>query len=288
MNITKLAKDILRRPYHFCRSILTRLGVIPFSIPYMVITVGQACTYKCLDCVNFAPYSPAKFRRYDVDNIIRWLEHAFMNIDRIDTMLIQGGESFLYSDLSRVIECIHASGRVRQLNVATNGTVIPSDETLNTIKRCNACVRISDYDITPEKTSELVRVLDEKGINYFLYSFSTAKGLWFNHGRKDTPRDDNDRTASKRFLSCHSRAFNLEHGIFARCSRANNAPDIQGFTPKEGDYVYLDRYPGKKLKRPLVKYYYGHKFLEACQYCRGTNYDDMIPPALQDDKMKQH
>ena len=75
----------------------------PFTISNLVISVGQACNYKCRDCGNFAPYAPAKFRRYSFEDLKNWITLLAQCTDGIHTVQIQGGEPFLYSDLGKVI-----------------------------------------------------------------------------------------------------------------------------------------------------------------------------------------
>lgn len=72
-------------------------------IPFLVVSVGQACNYKCRDCGNLAPYSPEGFRRYDVNDIVQSLAIIFRHVHRLDCIQIQGGEPFLYTDLDKLL-----------------------------------------------------------------------------------------------------------------------------------------------------------------------------------------
>ena len=74
-----------------------------FKIRFMVLSVGQACSYKCKNCGNFAPYAPAEFMRYKLEDIISWMKKILEAVDSISVLQIQGGEPFAYSDLGRLI-----------------------------------------------------------------------------------------------------------------------------------------------------------------------------------------
>ena len=57
----------------------------------IVVSVGQACNFKCRDCGNFAPISPVEFRRYKVDDIISDLDTILKNVAKVSGIQIQGG-----------------------------------------------------------------------------------------------------------------------------------------------------------------------------------------------------
>ncbi|MBQ3376952.1 MAG: radical SAM protein [Synergistaceae bacterium] len=260
---------------------MVRLGLAEFYVQSFVLSVGQACNYKCADCSNFAPYAPKNFLRYDLENIIRDLKIVFNAVYCVGTLQIQGGEPFLYSDLGGLIKFIASSGKVNNIVIATNGSIMPSGELLEIIKLNNVHVRISDYNITPDKTKSLIEILKLKNIAYSLYVFAGGNGYWFNTGRKDFKRTDNDLIVKERFRTCAFRGcLTLERGQFARCSRGNNAPEIQNFASVPGDYLILKK-DDKEFRREFMKYYYNLKFMEACRYCSGTNQNDMIIAAEQ-------
>ena len=95
--------DSVRKLYRCVKYFLAANFGAPFTISNLVISVGQACNYKCRDCGNFAPYAPAKFRRYSFEDLKNWITLLAQCTDGIHTVQIQGGEPFLYSDLGKVI-----------------------------------------------------------------------------------------------------------------------------------------------------------------------------------------
>lgn len=69
----------------------------------LAISVGQACSLKCKDCANFAPYAKKENMRYSLESIKNGLDKLLPFFEEIDTFHIQGGEPFLYSDLAELI-----------------------------------------------------------------------------------------------------------------------------------------------------------------------------------------
>lgn len=281
MDIIRITKNFLKKPYYFCRRTAIKSGLMPLSIPLMVVTVGQACTYKCINCCNLAPDAPREFMRYKIDDIIGWLEHVFANLDEVRDLQLEGGEPFLHPELGRLVEFVCSSGKARKVTIATNSSIVPSDELLDTIKKCGAVVRVSDYDVTPDSKARLLRKLEQRGVRHSVFSFARGMGMWFDQGRKDF-KQGTDKEVKKRFACCIFKGcFSLERGQFSRCGRATNAPVIQGFTARDGDYLVLADYPGRKLRNGLIDYYYRDSWMEACRYCRGTDKNHMIKAAVQ-------
>ena len=70
-----------------------------FGIRFLVLSVGQACNYKCKDCANFCPVSPKEYKRYELDDILESIKRILKNVNFIQIFQIQGGEPFLYSEL---------------------------------------------------------------------------------------------------------------------------------------------------------------------------------------------
>ena len=278
-----------RNFYRMCKYELVSRKLMPFRLPYMVLSVGQACNYKCKNCGNFAPFAPAEFMRYKFEDVAQWMSKILDVVDSINTLQIQGGEPFLYSDLGRLITYLRnihgGGGGINSIEIATNGSILPNDDLLKILKDSNVDVRISNYNITPEKTKILQETLQNWGIRHTVYFFTSHNGYWYDKGSinaQDYPHYD-DKVLNRRFDRCNnSGCLTLERGRLAHCSRANNAPVIQGFEAPSDDYILLSDYADRdELKKALMKYCLHPKFMEACRYCYGSEGAKMIPPAVQ-------
>ena len=146
-------------------------------------------------------------------------------------------------------------------------------------------VRISGCDITPQKTQELISLLRQHKIKYWIYSFAGKNGRWFRCGGVNLCEYSaaDEAVARERYEHCAFRGcLTLERGQLARCSRGNDAPEIQGFTAKPGDYIVLSDYETpEELRAAFMKYYFSPRCMEACKYCNGTNPADMVDAAVQ-------
>lgn len=62
-----------------------------YCVESLVICVGQACSLKCKECGNLAPYAPIESMHYNVDEIINDLDCFLKAIDYLCVLQIQGG-----------------------------------------------------------------------------------------------------------------------------------------------------------------------------------------------------
>lgn len=256
---------------------LVKQKIMPFTLPYLVFSVGQACNYNCVDCGNMAPNAPRDYMRYHIKDMKRELHLLLSVVDTIKELQIQGGEPFLHTDLLELIVWIANYRKVEHIVIATNGSLIPQDDILEIIRKNKVHIRISDYQVTPEKTQQLVKKLKEKEIEYSLYSFVEDGGMWFdlNHRGSNSKKAARRRFALCRFHSC----LTMERGRLARCSRGNNAPDIQGFQVKKRDYCELDE--KEDNRKNIIEYFYYPCAMESCCYCYGTSPSHMVKAARQ-------
>lgn len=276
--------SMMRKAYRFFDRILSIIliygGVI--RLPYMVVSVGQACNFRCRDCGNFAPYSPEEFRKYKVEDIIESLNQILKNVTSINKLQIQGGEPFLYSDLPVLLEYLGNSTKrkIKNIEIATNGSIIPTEKCMRFLHMYNIGIRISDYGIAREKAKILIERCKAYGVRYYCYEFVNKEGLWYDCGGIETPREDNDKVVSERYKKCgFCGCLTLERGELSYCSRATNSYSIQNFNRKPMDYIKVTNL--KSFRSELKKYIAFPHFMEACRYCNGTNDCKMVQPAIQ-------
>ena len=200
-------------------------------IPFFVLSVGQVCNLKCKNCANFAPYAPAELRRYSVESIIADFENLFKVVSRIDLLQIQGGEPLIYSDLPKLTGYLSACKEINEIVIATNGTIIPSDEAMYLFSTNKVRFRISNYLQNRKTLEALVNKIQAYRMNVFLYNFASHEVLWYDCGGLNTPRENDDKIVAERFNKCAFKiCLTMENGELHRCSRAPNAHRMQSFS----------------------------------------------------------
>lgn len=170
---------------------------------------------------------------------------------------------------------------MHQCDVATNGSIVPSDEIMEKLRSNNIYIRISDYGRSHDKLEQLINKCNKYGVKYVMYRFANETSRWFQCGGIDVKREKSDRVVHKRFYSCVFRGcLTLERGELAYCSRATNSFHIQGFERRNTDYLKVE--DDRRFRSQLRKYVVFKKPMEACRYCYGSSPDHLILPAIQE------
>ena len=251
-----------------------------FYLDSLVISVGQACNYKCVDCANFCPKADNETKRYPLELIINNLNIVLKHLKYIDTIQLQGGEPFVYSDIGKLVDYIGGlKEKVHNIVIATNGSIIPSDGLMQVLRDNSVEIRISNYGKSIENIKRLQDKCNDFSVQYRLYNFISKDAQWFQCGRVDTPKEGDTTVVRNRYRNC---AFNMcltmERDEISKCSRATNSYRIQGFKRKPGDYVAIR--DNHNFLKELRRYVLSREPMNACMYCYGTT--KSIPAAIQE------
>jgi len=257
------------------------------SIPYLVISIGQACNLKCRDCGILSPYAPQSALLYDISSIINDLSIIAKNCDTIDRLQIQGGEPFLHPNLVDLLDSLLEQkpfiNCIKKIEIATNGTIVPASNVLERMCNDKLFVRISNYSnlkqIKPNVT-ETIACLDEHKIKYRIYNFTSRRDLWYRKGDFNISPELDDSVVADRFSSCKNRnCLTMENSILGYCSRSTISKNIQKFIPKHNDYLCIK--DNEYFYEELYKYINNKHFMESCRYCYGTDAAYLVEPAIQ-------
>lgn len=248
------------------------------EVRFLSVCVGQACNLKCKNCANFAPYAHKENMRYHIESIKANLDKLLPCFKEIDTFHIQGGEPLLYSDLDKLLTFMQTKyGHIiKNIQIATNGTIIPSEDILDVMKTVEAVVRISNYPIE-SKVDELIALLKEKEIRYRVYNFANSTGEWSDAGAMDYTISKEKDVVRQVFECGWNTCFTIENGLVGRCARSIPALTLQNVPMRELDYIDLS----KELDiKKVHKYFTITSPMACCMHCKGTT-GEPIKPAIQ-------
>ena len=250
-------------------------------IRLLVISVGQKCNLRCRACGSMTPFAPNEFKRYEPLQIVYDAKLVFERIKKIGTIQLQGGEPFLYPELGKLITMLMPYvPEYERIVIATNGSIVPSDELLQIIKKNGIIVRISDYPIIREQQEKLEKILDKKDVKHYYSKFTSGQSLWYYKGSFEMNRQNDDHACRRRFDQCKNKhCLTLERSVLSHCTRSSNAYVIQGFERSKDDYIVVDA--RDTFEEELTAYIQDGKFMEACRFCYGTDEEHLCAPAEQ-------
>jgi len=115
---------------------LSEIGDLPegsLHIPQLNVVVTSRCTLKCEHCSSLMPhYKPQS--DFDASKIIVSLDRIFACADLVYHVELLGGEPFLNKKLPLIAKHMLNSGKILHIDVITNGTVLPPNPVLESLK----------------------------------------------------------------------------------------------------------------------------------------------------------
>jgi organic radical activating enzyme len=246
------------------------------------VPVTMKCSLRCKDCANLMQYF-SKPAHSDFELMTQSLEKIFTVVDHIFEVRVLGGEPFLYGDLHRYIEFIKQySSKYDMLLVLTNGTIIPNQRNLDTLKDQKITLQISEYNSPRQKLPELLQVCEQNGIiTKVLKDFRWQDS---SHIRR-YGRTDAENAELLRCCAVH-RCATITDGKLFYCPIAGNMYTLRAAPREYHEFVpLLDKSIPDGAIMEQINTLMHTKQLKACDFCGGRPpYGNDIPPAIQTDK----
>jgi hypothetical protein len=252
-----------------------------FFSPTLSYMITQKCSLRCKDCGAFVPaYKSPK--SIPIETIINDIRNYCQAFDVVHHIALQGGEPFLYPDIQRLCREVAAIPNLIFVDFVTNGTIVPSGDTIKHFFECGNCILISDYGTVSRKVDELSNALNNHSV-YFDYYRYDSDG-W----GKQTPIFPRNRGLdenTKIYKECIKGIYiccQIMDGELHRCSFSNNSSHL-GLLPKfENDYVCLNdaNYSEEKLKVQIRALINRNTALNACDFCP-ANEREYVPAGVQ-------
>lgn len=248
------------------------------NIPQLTFCITSKCSLNCKDCGSLIPpFNDKAHIDMSCEEFRESLDKICNCVTKIRRFVILGGEPLLHSDLSEMINLACEKENIDVVEVITNGTIIPSKEILQTMKKYNkkTYLYISNYSSNPEiekrlKHDEIKKVLEEYNIKLQMVE---VMGWLREFGFKKTA-DDFDETV-KRYKKCHcSHCTQVFNSKIYLCSKASSAIEL-GLVNVDD---YIDLRTTTDLKKDFIEFY-NKDYLKACEYCILS--DVKVKPALQ-------
>lgn len=261
------------------------------SIPYMDFSLTTNCTLRCKDCTQWAPYIRNK-RIYSVDEIHKWLEAIFRVVDECIFITMLGGELFLHPQIYEVLKLFieyKNKGKIQYLRIVTNGTIVPSVETLQLCADNNIYILISDYsNVFNKKMEENREMLLKKLDDYRCKYYFGKDASWIDLGIPNKEHfmlaaeqiEEDERV--KRFNNCFIRdCVACFEGKLYRCPRVYVAESNKWCAVNENEVIDFNKIDDKDNLKIKMKQFYSLTSLKTCALCNEVKFRKQIEPAIQ-------
>lgn len=242
-------------------------------IPYMTALITSSCTLRCRDCNNLIPL----FIRGNfvlAEKVLQDVNRVCDAIDYCICMNITGGEPFLHRDLNQIINGITSNDKIAFVEVITNGTLLPTQEVIKSLKNEKVIVKISEYQGYTQ-TAKLTELFKMEGIRFLVKD----NLQWVDSGGVERRNKEYEQIKYE-YLSCWSGKFckSIYNGRVYACARAAFLHEL-GVSNHPSDYLDIDK---SDLRERLLDFYL-QEYVDACDFCDHADleYKKIIEAAIQ-------
>ena len=238
------------------------------------LVLTTKCSLRCRDCANLMQYYS---NPYDVEtkDVITALENMVKYFDEINTVVLVGGEPFLYKNISEIILSIIDFPQIKHINIFTNGTIIPKEKDIYALAKDKVKIIISDYGEISRNKYDLMDFCKNQGINFYLKN----KDLFWGFVGDMEPRKRTSEELRKQFRKCNNYCRSILNGKLFYCPRAAHGDDL-GYVKADDECVNL--LDDNVSKDEIMNVVYSTHYFSACDFCNyGTSEMISITPGVQ-------
>ena len=247
----------------------TKTGII---IPSMGILVSNKCNLTCIGCNQLRDeYQPSDNIEIEAKDIIFDLLKISKAVDRIEKVVIVGGESLLHKDIDFIIQRTMDIENIGIIQLITNGTVVPKDDKIfKLLNNPRVKVEVSGYgNYISDKQNKNVEIflskLKDNNIN-----FEYVKTLqWFDFGTFEK-RNYIKKEWQDIYNTCCFISNDLFNGELHKCARSAFGKHLHKIADMKTDYIDIRNISEDKLSQ-AIEIFLNNKLPNICQYCNGTS-----------------
>lgn len=252
------------------------------------MTVSAKCNFRCRNCNMFMPYYKTDVK-YTLEDLKNSVDSFFKVVDYVCYIGFIGGEPLLFTDLAELIEYVKRkyAERVGHFTIHTNGSIVPSDQLTEKIKKYDITVAVSDYgEESPCRDRMLSTIEYLRGQGICADVRSSLE--WRDVGFPVNPRDFGDEEMEQHIKSCSADWRGVNDGKFYYCNIAWSAEKAGLTTLEPDDYLVLDDLAeegisGKEKLLKLSEGYFEKGYMSFCRKCGGCGMDNtkLVIPGVQ-------
>ncbi|MEI8246726.1 MAG: radical SAM protein [Lentisphaerota bacterium] len=248
------------------------------------LIITERCSMHCRDCSNLMQYYQHP-QDDNLDSILHAIDVLCQCIDEMNEFRLIGGEPLMNRQCHLITRHLIAEPKVRKIIIYTNGTLLPTAEQLPDFISKKVFFMITDYGLISRKLHELVKMLKENKIAYYVHS----SGNWTNCSQI-TPHHRTPEQQQELFCRCCAKnLLTLSDGLLLGCPFIANAIRLKAVPCQCSDYIDLVKnidggMPPAEMKEQIRAFVNNSKYFETCDFCNGRSLGDpAIPPAIQTD-----
>lgn len=252
-----------------------------FSMPKLAFYVTLRCNLRCTLCAVYAPYYDNPFHP-TFEFLLKCIDRYFELVDHIGLFSASGGEPLLRDDLSSIVDKVHTyDDRIDRFEIITNGSIIPSDSLIKSLKPFGPKLNLliddygSDKSVHAQEVTDKFRLIPEARVTLRDYhSENMHCGGWVDYGISEKSIKKDITAAKALFAKCSypqklDFCTSMVNGKLYSCTQLRRLVDLKIIESDPNEVFDLfDDEPDESIRK-RIKALYDVSFLSACAYCNG-------------------
>ena len=250
------------------------------------IQITERCSLKCKNCANLMQYYVRPVNS-NFEELFESINKLMLAIDRLDEFRLLGGDPFMNKQIGEIIPKLCNYTKVKNVVVYTNATILPKGKNLECLKDPKVILDITNYGDPSRKHDEFVDLLIKNKIKYS--TFRVTK--WTDSGKILPYQTRPEEERKKMFVNCcNSDLLTVLHGKIFRCPFSANGENLKAFpaNPKDSVNLLENNIDIEVLRKKIKDLVYNKKYLSACSYCNGRDYNTPEIIAAEQTKRPLH
>lgn len=242
------------------------------------IVVTERCSLRCIDCSNLMQYYQ-KPKNFDFEVAFDSLKKITKSAN-INCLRLIGGEPLLVKELDLLLNKIEEelNEDIKNIEVYTNGTIVPKESLFEECKKHRITFYISNYGEYSRNIRQLIEKLELHGIEYTVEN----ELIWQDSGRI---KDYDDENIDYKYSNCCvNKTFSLINDKLYSCPFSANYHNLYKEEKiSSRDVIEIDKDLGTEiLTKKIYEMIMDSTPLSACYYCNGRDYSvKEVPVAVQ-------
>ena len=277
-------KHKLKNLYNFIQKIrfLIKRKPVISTLEYVVTT---RCTMNCKLCNTFVPYftNETHSKIVTFEEFKNDLDKILKSVDYIYCFGFVGGEPFLAKDLAKMIKYACSKKQIKHVFIATNCTILPSQELLDAMKSKKFIIRTSNYtNVKNIKGGVTVKYEEVKKLikkNKIRLSDPQEMGNTWITAPELYKDSQNPEKLTKDWDNCQRRFCNmLCEGVFVPCTAAlfmNRNMELTQEIKDESPNIREFK-SSKELTEKFIEIF-SKPYSDYCNYCHTENTQYGLP-----------
>jgi organic radical activating enzyme len=271
--------------YNILKELVNYYILHRISVPQIEFVLTTRCTLRCQNCSVFMPaFNKAGHLDCTLEQFKKDFDTFIGLVDRVQEILLLGGEPLIYKDLPAVVDYVSANPKVRCVKVISNGTIVPTQNLLDALARHTkkTVFYISNYSANAEiapllKIDIIIDALKKNGVEYLM-----VRDLKWLNWKEGHPHNRSPEELTTLFRSCSvNKCMALMDGKIYVCSPAASYYNL-GMCSNAADVLDLRAilYPPPPSIRRNFVHFYKRSYFDVCDNCTMPTRHDLLP-ALQ-------